>query len=117
MDEQKKTAEPLTLEENTELAKSLVKMVTIAEDIAAQFPLERLQATQKKMRDHASTMGTMSVIVGPDALTKADSVKATNRVFDGLVELIAARSAQRTLAYKQAASAGEMNKLRSVLGM
>ena len=84
-------AEPLTKQENEELAIHIKAIMEACDAINESFPIERLRATMERMRDHASTMSAGSILLGHDGHLQADLATRKAETFQRMIELVESR--------------------------
>ena len=105
---------PLTLEENTELAETVLTPIIELIDMAVEeYDIDRLKATYEKMQDQTNTLRAFPF---PDTIDKSDSHTVINKMFKAVMDMIEIRIEQRELAIKQANGKTDMQNLMNILG-
>ena len=116
-EEKKAEAQALTHNENVEVAALLEDVVHSIDLLAAMYPQERLEATVRAMRGHASHAMAASVIFGPQGLDSASKLEAQGNVYKRFIALVGARRDQMNLEKKLHGRDAQCGKLMSALGM
>jgi len=99
MGEQKREAEPLTREENTQLAAEvLAPILELVDHALENFDEDRLRATMEKMEGQVAQMEALPF---PETLNRADAMKESTGLFEKVVEMVELRKAQRAAAMKR----------------
>ncbi len=89
----------MSLEENQGLADTVITPILKIIDSAVRvFEVDRLKESLEAMKDQTSTLAAFPT---PETMDKAESMKASNELFEKIIDMMELRKKQKEITVKQ----------------